>query len=252
MTRRDVLSLSPLSLLAAAAGFWHSHVETYFAKRRRVVAAAFSLGLHGLLIAFLTLGIASHVSGGGAGGVSYGTGTGIGVELVSMREAAPDALMVKAPVSADPADSDDVTTSQLSTDAVETDVLDAPDSQKIIQVSDTTIISHSGQITPEQASAGGPGQGGQSSGVDDTLWKQIEPCWRRIAGPGKHDVMLRVSFSPLGNIAHTSSAPDVQAISDTQSETEAVEALAQCGPYVSAGSREDVMIAFPAFSGNTP
>ncbi|MBW8733503.1 MAG: hypothetical protein JF571_04185 [Asticcacaulis sp.] len=101
------------------------------------------------------------------------------------------------------------------------------------------------EAAPENdAQTGGAGQGGQSAGVNDDLWKQIEPCWRRLADRGTRGAMLRVSFSPLGNIAKADTASD--APSDAKAQTIAHEALAECGPYVAAGSREDVTIAFPA------
>ncbi|WP_443751143.1 hypothetical protein [Asticcacaulis solisilvae] len=68
----------------------------------------------------------------------------------------------------------------------------------------------------------------------------------RLAGKETRGVRLRVDFSPLGNIAKTGDAPGVPVVADAASRAEAVQALGECGPYVAAGSREAVDIAFPA------
>jgi hypothetical protein len=218
---------------------WRQSAATYLAKHRRKVAIGVSLGLHGLVLAFFLIGVSSEISGGGNHGDSFGAGTGSGltVEMVSARDVMPDALKVKQPDPAEAAqEPTDFSKPDISATATETAMLDAP-SQPVVQLASEAM---------PDGPAGGAGEGGQSAGINDPLWKQIEPCWRRIAGKETRGVMLRIDFSPLGNIARTSDAPEAHVASDARSRAEAVQALGECGPYVAAGSREAVVIAFPA------
>jgi len=88
-----------------------------------------------------------------------------------------------------------------------------------------------------------------SASMND-LWKAIEPCWRRLADKNTTGVTLSVSFSPLGNL----SKPPVIVrdpaahLTDRQlrSESLAINALAQCGPYLMAFGQNDVSVQFPA------
>lgn len=212
-------------------------VEAALAKHRRKAAVAVSLGLHGLIIAFFLISIAPEISGGGNHGDSFGAGTGSGfaVEMVSARDVVPDALKVKQPDPADTAEPSDFTPTEIAKTATDMAMLDVP-SQPSVQPASEAM---------PDSPAGGVGAGGQSAGVNDPLWQQIEPCWKRLADHGTRGAMLRVTFSPLGNIAKTGEAPNAPA-SDAKAETVANRALAECGPYVAAGSREDVVIAFPA------
>lgn len=82
------------------------------------------------------------------------------------------------------------------------------------------------------------------------LWKAIEPCWRRVATKDTEGVTLSVSFSPLGNLAKP---PVIMRPTGAQldnrrlkSESLAINALAQCGPYLMAFGQNDVSVQFPA------
>lgn len=84
------------------------------------------------------------------------------------------------------------------------------------------------------------------------LWKAIEPCWRRVVTKETEAVTLSVSFSPLGNLAKppaierpTDARPDDRRL---KSESLAINALAQCGPYLMAFGQSDVSVQFPAGS----
>lgn len=236
-------------LIGQAVEPWALRAETFLAKHRRTAAIAISLGLHVLVVAFLMIGLASTASGGGSGGPSYGSGrgAGLGVELVSVAGTTPKALSVKTPEPDDQVDAVQPTRPDVSAAITDTASLITLDTQAGVGVKDEDAETNGAKsATPEsEASAGGVGQGGQTSGVNDALWKQIEPCWRRLADQKTGNATLKIDFSPLGNVARTL-AVDSEQSSDLKSQAVAAEAVAQCGPYVSAGSRENVVIAFPA------
>ncbi len=241
---RGQISLQFHTFLRYAGGLI-SQVRTRFApleadlsKHRRKIAVAVSLGLHGLVLALFLISFNPKISGGGNHGDSFGAGTGSGfaVDMVDARDVMIVAAKVKAP---DPADAEPVTdmaTLDISKTATDPTTLDTP-SQAVLALNVSA---------PSDSQAGGEGEGGQSAGVNDPLWKQIEPCWQRLADKGTGGVMLRIDFSPLGNIAKTDDAPDAPVAADASSRAKAVRALGECGPYVTAGSRENVVIAFPA------
>jgi hypothetical protein len=89
----------------------------------------------------------------------------------------------------------------------------------------------------------------RSRPTPNDLWKAIAPCWNRVADKNTLPVTLEVSFSPMGNLAK----PPVirrdpsQRISDQmlRSESQAITALAQCGPYLMVFGQENVQVAFP-------
>lgn len=245
--RLNLLARNAVAICSTAVG----RVEEASAgakKKRIIVAAAFSLGIHGLLVAFLLIGIAPNISGGGSGGTSFasGSGTGFSVELVS--SAVRDALKIKKPDPENSEDGTDFIAIQVTPATTATTSFKVPDIQATVETSDASnAVDGAKMATAEpDASTGGVRQGGQSSGVNDALWKQIEPCWRRLAIHDTHGASLRVTFSALGNVAQTAIAPDTAIGSDAVSQAAAVEAISECGPYVSAGSRENVVIAFPA------
>lgn len=81
------------------------------------------------------------------------------------------------------------------------------------------------------------------------LWKAIEPCWQRVADKDTVPVTLEITFSPLGNLARPpviKRAPGA-ALSDDllRSESQALAALSQCGPYLMAFGQSGVAVTFP-------
>jgi len=202
------------------------------------VAITLSLGLHALVLALFLIGATAKISGGGNHGDSFGGGTGSGfsVEMVDARDISAVVAKAQPLDSVDAEPVTDMTTLDVSKTATETMTFETPAEAALAL-----------NVTPvSDSQAGGEGEGGQSAGVNDPLWKQIEPCWQRLAGKDTHGVMLSINFSPLGNIAQTSDAPDAPTAPDARSRAEAIQALGECGPYVTAGSRENVVIAFPA------
>ena len=97
--------------------------------------------------------------------------------------------------------------------------------------------------------AGGAGQGGITTGAGDDLWAAIAPFWKRIAGRDALPLRLMVSFAGNGLLLRApeivrdpSHAIDVH----TQlSESQAIQALSECGAYTMAAGREKVTISFP-------
>jgi hypothetical protein len=240
----DTLRLKRLhATFVQAVEQWRIRIETSLARRRGTVAVIISLGLHGLLFSLLLIGAQSTRFSGGAGGVSagLGTGTGLSVELMSTAETVPDALQIK------PSDPTDFTTPELSS-AASMSPLDVSETQVVANLANQTAeVGNASATAPESQAEGGAGQGGQSSGVnDDALWSQIEPCWRRLAASGVQGVRMRISFSALGNVAQTVPALEPEGAANAKSQATAIEALAECGPYANASSRENVVIAFPA------
>jgi hypothetical protein len=229
---------------------WRQRAEAWLDRRRRTVAVLVSLALHGVLIALFLIGATSKISGGGAGGESFGggPGSGIGVELVSAQEAMPNPSEVKQP-DPDSHNATDAAAIPASTVADATPVTpDTPEAPAVTEASATaTETAMAAPASPGgETAAGGDGSGGQSSGVIDPLWQKVEPCWRRLAAPGTRGTLLRVSISPMGNIAQVTDDSSPSLPADPKSQAEAAEALSECGPYLEHSSRENVVLSFPA------
>ncbi|WP_140986909.1 hypothetical protein [Asticcacaulis tiandongensis] len=89
----------------------------------------------------------------------------------------------------------------------------------------------------------------QASQPPSDLWKAIEPCWKRLADKNTVPVTLKVTFSPLGNLAKP---PEIERepgapLTDQlmRSENQAIMALSQCGPYLMAFGQANVRVRFP-------
>lgn len=89
----------------------------------------------------------------------------------------------------------------------------------------------------------------RSNPTPNDLWKAIAPCWNRIADKNTLPVTLEVSFSPMGNLAKP---PDIKRDPSLRinnqmlrSESQAINALAQCGPYLMVFGQENVSVRFP-------
>jgi hypothetical protein len=81
------------------------------------------------------------------------------------------------------------------------------------------------------------------------LWQAIEPCWLRLKDKNTLSVELVVSFSPLGNLSKPPVIKrDPGRMVNPQmlrSETKAIEALSQCGPYLMAVGQQTISVRFP-------
>jgi len=93
---------------------------------------------------------------------------------------------------------------------------------------------------------------GRNRKTPNDLWKAIEPCWRRIVDNDTLPVTLEVTFSPLGNLAKPPVIKRDPAATLTdkvlRSESQAITALSQCGPYLMAYGQSGVNIGFPAMT----
>lgn len=91
---------------------------------------------------------------------------------------------------------------------------------------------------------------GRTNKTLNDLWKAIEPCWKRVADRNTESVTLSVSFSPLGNLAKPPVIVRAAGVQSSEqrlrSESEAISALAQCGPYIMAFGQDDVRVEFPS------
>lgn len=119
--------------------------------------------------------------------------------------------------------------------------------------------SHSsvkGEASALQQIGGASGLGEESGNASQLptqtmgeLWRAIEPCWKRLADKNTAGVTMHVSFTQLGNPAVTpmgAGAYDAGSQSNgPSSETLAINALAECGPYLMVYGKDNVQIAFP-------
>lgn len=90
---------------------------------------------------------------------------------------------------------------------------------------------------------------GRDQKTPNDLWKAIEPCWRRIADKDTQPVTLEVTFSPLGNLAKPPviKRDPISQLTDQalRSESQAITALSQCGPYLMAFGQSGLQVNFP-------
>lgn len=142
--------------------------------------------------------------------------------------------------------------SDMTESPVQATPLKAPQpSQSLDQVFGKDLFSQSPKAaqTPKPSESHVDVDGRNSQSMND-LWKAIAPCWHRLANKQAASVRLTVSFSGLGNLSkppviiRTAGAP----LNDRQlkSESLAIAALSQCGPYPMALGQKDVTVDFPA------
>lgn len=223
-------------------------LEARLTKRRRSVAIVSSLFLHALVFALLLMGVTGNISGGGSGGTSsgFGSGSGFGVELISIRYLLKNDLTVKQPTPEEETALDQPETVEMKPSASDLSIVATADTRTLpdLVVTAGSPEGSATEVTGSEAAAGAAGIVGQTSGINDPLWKQIEPCWHRLADGKLREATLRIDFSPLGNVVRTL-ALDISGPSDSKALRTAIDAVAQCGPYLVASSREKVVISFP-------
>jgi hypothetical protein len=233
-------------------------IKTALVRNRKPLAVAGSVGLHLVVIWLLIQPSSNALSELDKRAYGQSTQTGIDVDLVPP---APDSTppMPAAPPNP-PAPQPMAAFATMTQPATTTSQapLSAPTPVKSLsEVFGTDVFSPS---PPQQQHAETQHPSDQKSQVKigaasnrttpNDLWKAIEPCWRRVATKDTEAVALSVSFSPLGNLAKPPviERPNGAKLDDRRlkSESMAISALAQCGPYLMAFGQSDVSVQFPA------
>jgi len=219
-------------------------------RRRRTVAVTGAVLLHLLFLLCLLPQTSKGLSSGGSGGLAEaGGGEGLALDLAALKTGPP------ADVAIAPQPEEEVT--PVTPEAVA--VTKTVDSDLSLSSTDIPSLAPPEPPAPEAtpaeahaqlaAAAGGAGQDGATTGAGDDLWAAIAPCWKRIAGHDALPVRLTVSFASNGLLLR---APEIvrdpTAAIDVHtqlSESEAIQALSECGAYTMAAGRENVTISFP-------
>jgi len=230
----------------------------FITKHKKSVAVTASVVLHVLLFCALAISSASTLADKTLKGDGQAEVEGIELDLVGLHDSAE--AMAQAYQSPAPQ------TPQMSGFMQMADI-DSPPSDWAMKASTPAPkpISEALGENPFQPQTQSPAQpaaaaktsteahvkvSDQSNPTPNDLWKAIAPCWNRIADKNTLPVTLEVSFSPMGNLAKPPvirRAPS-QRITDQmlRSESQAITALAQCGPYLMAFGQENVQVGFPA------
>jgi hypothetical protein len=222
-------------------------------KYKRPLAITVSLGLHVLLISALTISSASEFADKTIDGDGQSDVYGVEVDLLGLHDSA--AAMAQAYQPPVPPQNAPLDTFMQMTDpapaVTDTTYQKSPSAQSI------TEALGENPFTPQNEPAGAPKSSTEAHvktqnsdhQTPNDLWKAIAPCWNRIADKNSLPVTLEVSFSPMGNL----SKPPVikrdptMPVTDRmlRSESQAISALSQCGPYLMAFGQSGVRVSFP-------
>ncbi len=232
--------------------------RAFVVRHRKPLAVTGSVGLHLLVIWFLLQPSSNALSELDKRTYGQVTQTGMDVDLyqpasVPPMPAAPPKPPPPQPLAAFAAMSDPVV-------AASPTPLSAPAPAKSLSAVFGKDLFAPSPASPPKAETQHPSD--QESHVKLTdqsnrttpndLWKAIEPCWKRVVTRDTEGVTLSVSFSPLGNLAKPPviERPNGAHLDDRRlkSESLAINALAQCGPYLMAFGQSDVSVQFPAGS----
>jgi len=234
-------------------------LRTSVARHRKPLAVTGSVGLH-LVVIWLLLQPSSNPLAD-LDKRAYGqlTQTGVDVDLYQPASVPPMPAAPPKPPQTQALEAF-VTMSQPTTTTASTTPLSAPSPAKSLsEVFGKNVFAPS-PASPPRAETQHPSdqeshikvanQSNRTTPKD--LWKAIEPCWRRVVTHDTEGVTLSVSFSPLGNLAKPPviMRPSGANLDDRRlkSESLAINALAQCGPYLMAFGQSDVSVQFPAGS----
>ncbi|CAL4869741.1 hypothetical protein MMA231_04033 (plasmid) [Asticcacaulis sp. MM231] len=217
---------------------------------KRLLAVTVSIALHALLLVGLIPSSGSTLANVSTTGEGESEAEGIRLDLVGIEDdgAAP-ARAFQAPA----AQSSPMDTFMQMTDTT------APSSETPSNISNPAkSISEALGENPFEAQPGAAARTAAENHVNanntsvktpNDLWKAIAPCWNRIADKNTLPVVLEVSFSPMGNLAKppTIRRNTSMPITDQmlRSESQAISALSQCGPYLMVFGQENVSVGFP-------
>ena len=229
-------------------------------RHRKPLAVTGSLGLHLVVIWFFLLQPSSNALSE-LDKRSYGPMTENGLNIDLARPASIPAMPAAAPPKPPQVQAlaAFATMSEPTTAATPASLSAPSPSKSLSQVFGKDVFAPS-PATPPKAETQHPSN--QESHIKLTdqsnrttpndLWKAIEPCWRRVVTRDTESVTLSVSFSPLGNLAKPPviMRPNGAHLDDRmlKSESMAINALAQCGPYLMAFGQSNVSVQFPAGS----
>lgn len=233
---------------------------------RRTVAIGLSAGMH--LGVLLMLVLQLPLGTGPVGGIGHEAGArlgaGDGMDVVLTAATRLEAVTVR------PLETVDIDEAVLQTEPLSEQMLLDASAGEILTLNgdglappealtaETTVTSQDQKTGPNSsenhtetsnAETADSSSGGLPGQAMTELWKAIEPCWKRLADNTTAGVTMSVSFTQLGNLAAmpVSVSENGTLLESTQSASEsvAIRALAQCGPYLMVYGRDNVQIAFP-------
>ncbi len=228
-------------------------------RHRKPLAVTGSVGLHLIVIWLLLQPSSNALSALDQRAYGQLTQTGVDVDLYQPTSVPPMPAAPPKPPQTQ-ALAAFAAMSQPTTTTASTTPLSAPSPAKSLSEVFGKDVFAPSPTTPPKAESQHPSDqeshikvSNQSSRTTpNDLWKAIEPCWRRVVTHDTEGVTLSVSFSPLGNLAKP---PVIERPNGAQmdsrrlkSESLAINALAQCGPYLMAFGQSDVSVQFPAGS----
>ena len=233
--------------------------KAFVLRHRKPLAVTGSVGLHLLVIWFLIQPSSNALSELDKRASGPMTQAGIDIDLertaaVPPMPAAPPKTPPPQPLAAFAAMSEPTTATASTTP------LSAPSPAKSLSAVFGKDLFAPSPATPPKAETQHPSDQESHIKVADQsnrttpndLWKAIEPCWKRVITHETEGVTLSVSFSPLGNLAKPPviERPNGAHLDDRRlkSESMAINALAQCGPYLMAFGQSNVSVQFPAGS----
>jgi len=233
-------------------------VGRFISKHKKAIAVTTSVAMHALLFCALAISSNSMLADKTLKGDGQAEVEGIELDLIGLHDSAE--AMAQAYKPPTPPQSPQMSSFMQMADT------DSQPSDWALKTSTPVLQSISEALgeNPFQPQSQSPAQSAaaaknsteahvkvsdRSNPTPNDLWKAIAPCWNRIADKNTLPVTLEVSFSPMGNLAK----PPVirrdpsKRITDQmlRSESQAISALAQCGPYLMVFGQENVNVGFP-------
>jgi len=217
---------------------------------KRIAAVAVALTLHAALFCALVISTTSHLGDVKTVGDGDSPVSGVDMDLVGLdgARAATAPLQPRQDPSRQRMDAFEAMIAPAPSAMTQPAFAPANPAQSISEALNENPFDPGSQSTKTIDDDHVSVNGKNSKSMND-LWKAIEPCWNRIADKNTVGVTLEVSFSAMGNL---SKPPVIQRDPSThiddrvlRSESQAITALAQCGPYLIAFGQQNVEVRFP-------
>lgn len=237
-------------------GIGMSGAGHFISKHKKTIAISASVTMHVFLFCALAISSASSLADKTSKGDGQSDVDGVEIDLLDLHDSAEAMANAYQPPAPQ--------TPQMSSFMQMADTAARPSEWTIkSETSNPKSITEALGENPFQPQTGTPAKSAsaknsteahvkvsdRSNPTPNDLWKAIAPCWNRIADKNTLPVTLEVSFSPMGNLAKPpvirrdpSKPINDQAL---RSESQAITALAQCGPYLMAFGQENVRVSFP-------